>query len=310
MTIQHRVLITGASGFVGGEIYRYLLGSGYEAIGLTKNNKHQNIDFHYFDLENIDSDGKYFRNITTLVHCAARVHIFKKDDDASNFFKINVEGTFELLLAAKKNNIRNFIYISTTAVYGLDSCNDLICESSTVSPRTEYAKSKFEAENLVSKYCETNNINFLIIRCPMIYGRNAPGNFRALFDFSNSNKPIIKSFNQSVRSFLYVKNLVDFISFSIKESNYGSTVIISDSKDMSVPDFMCKIRKMLKPKCTVCFLYFPKFILCIMFLLLNRKKIYSNLFCDFRVEKNICSSQIDWTPPYSFDDALEDICNI
>jgi nucleoside-diphosphate-sugar epimerase len=304
---KQKILVTGASGFVGGEIHNNFLNNGYDVTGLSGPSHNDNSSLHKFCLNKIDSESTFFKNVDILIHCAAKVHQNDMDDMDSSFDGTNAKATLDLLLSAKKNNIKNFIYISSTSVYGCESSINILDKNSVVSPQTKYSKSKLKAENFVSSFCIENNINYLILRCPLIYGRHAPGNFKSLEFFAKSKIPIINSSIHSVRSFLYVKNLSDFILFSVENSIKNSLYLLSDLDDINVSYFILKIRKKIRPDAKISTIKISRFILYFIFTLINKKKIFSNIFCDFQVDKENVLKECSWTPPYDLNDALDEI---
>ncbi|MCH9740849.1 MAG: NAD-dependent epimerase/dehydratase family protein, partial [Epsilonproteobacteria bacterium] len=156
-----KILVTGSSGYLGSSfINQYKERYNFSSFSLLKN-----------AIEEID-----FNGINTILHCAALVHQ-KNEHDYNKYYETNVEYPMKLANRAKKEGIEHFIFISTVAVYGDDLT--LIDENSKTNPVSPYGRSKLLAEQKLSQL-QDETFQVSIIRIPMIYGMDAPGNISSL----------------------------------------------------------------------------------------------------------------------------------
>lgn len=164
------LLFTGASGFLGKNIYS-LLKKDYEVTTLG----HLPIDDITINLaENIPSLPIHYE---IVLHAAGKAHVIPRTTEEEKlFYDINVEGTKNICKALEKvGPPHSMIFISTVAVYGCESGN-LITEEHLLEGSTPYAKSKIMAEEFLTGWCLNNNVILTIFRPSLLAGTNPPGN--------------------------------------------------------------------------------------------------------------------------------------
>jgi len=158
---MNKILITGSNGYLASNFLNQ-----YKKV----------YDFEKFSLLNQKIEDINFDNIDIILHCAALVHQ-KVEQPYEKYHEINVDYPLKLAKLAKQNSVKQFVFISTIAVYGEEK--EKLDENTICNPITPYGKSKLEAEKGLLKL---NDDSFIvsIIRAPMIYGKNAPGNIDSL----------------------------------------------------------------------------------------------------------------------------------
>jgi len=168
-----KLLLTGGSGFLGHSIIPLLEKSfeiktlGFEKendiiCDLSKETPLINQDFH------------------VVLHAAGKAHLVpQSQEEVSMFFRINTEGTKKLCKGLETNPPQTFVFISTVAVYGIESGLE-INEDHPLNGNMPYAKSKIEAENFLKKWCHKYNVKLAILRPSLIAGKNPPGNLGAM----------------------------------------------------------------------------------------------------------------------------------
>jgi nucleoside-diphosphate-sugar epimerase len=178
------ILITGSNGFLG----KYICDAfnekkvAYDNIG---RNSYNNIIFDFEKDNNLILNNLY----SSVVHIAGKAHFVAKNEaDVASFHKINVEGT-NILLKALENqtNLKQFVFISSVAVYGLSEGN-LIDENYELQAKDPYGLSKIQAEKLITDWCKNHGISFYVLRLPLIIGNNAPGNLGAMVNGIKNNR--------------------------------------------------------------------------------------------------------------------------
>lgn len=169
-----KLLFTGASGFLGSNL-KPLLRNEFvvKTLGLTDEDDYKvniastvpNVDIH-FDV---------------VLHAAGKAHMVPKSEEEKKlFFDINYQGTVNLCRALEKSGLpKAFIFISTVAVYGLETGVN-ITEEHPLNGDTPYALSKIRAEEFLADWCTKNNVTLAIIRPSLIAGPNPPGNLGAM----------------------------------------------------------------------------------------------------------------------------------
>lgn len=165
-----KILITGTKSYIGRSVERYL----------SSFNIEYNIDFISVrdDSWRVIDLSEY----SAILHVAATVHTQENEQNKNLFFQVNRDLTIEIAKKAKDAGVKQFIFLSTMAVYGELGAigNDLVITNKTEPrPRTYYGKSKLEAENELILMQE-DSFKVAILRPPMIYGEQSPGNYRRL----------------------------------------------------------------------------------------------------------------------------------
>lgn len=205
-------LLTGSSGFLGAYISAYLKKSGYEVFGIGRKNAEIIADLRV-EIPDVLSEIDY------VVHAAGKAHIVpKNEDERHDFYRVNHIGTLNLIEALKKNgsNVKSFIFISTVAVYGLNE-GELIDEYSPLLATAPYGQSKILAEQEIISFCNANNINYCILRLPLIAGKNPPGNLGSM----------IKAINQGWY-------------FSIGNANARKSIVLAEDIASFIPNLLDK----------------------------------------------------------------------
>jgi nucleoside-diphosphate-sugar epimerase len=166
-----KTLLTGASGFLGKSILNHFDRNTIVTIG--RNNSSDLV-------QDISVPFKLNTSFNLVVHCAGKAHSIPRNEIEENeFFEINEKGTNNLLESLNENLPRRIVFISTVAVYG-DSAKNLIDESSELLGNTPYALSKINSEKLIKEWSVKNDVDYLILRLPLICGENPPGNLEAM----------------------------------------------------------------------------------------------------------------------------------
>jgi nucleoside-diphosphate-sugar epimerase len=166
-----KILITGTTGFLGKELVNQLYSS-----SIFKLNRKVG-DFHY-DLSN--SIPSFQNSFDLVLHNAGKAHIVPNvNEEKEEFFKVNVVGTKNLLNGLETSVPKQFVFISSVAVYGL-SHGVLINEDFPLLAKDPYGLSKIQAEQLVLDWCKKNNVVCTILRLPLLVGQNPPGNLGAM----------------------------------------------------------------------------------------------------------------------------------
>lgn len=155
------ILLSGSSGFLGQYIEKSFISSMQPVVGLKTIVKDISIPF---TLEH---------SFNRVVHCAGLAHNKAKND--GQMFEVNLQGTINLCTALESQLPKQFVFISTVAVYGLEE-GTAINEQYPVLGSTAYAKSKIQAEIFLADWCAKHEVKLLILRLPLLVGANPPGN--------------------------------------------------------------------------------------------------------------------------------------
>lgn len=245
---KNKILITGANGFLGYEIYKFLQKK-YKVIGTSKSKTKQFIKLNY-PSNKIKEDT--LKNVRTVIHLASldRDEV-KKNINLSK--KINIKFTEDLINKSIKKNVKNFIFFSTIGVYG-HNLKKNVDESIKPKPKDFYSKLKYITEKKILK---KKNIRVIILRVSNIIGKptKISSGFLKLFlqdiciSALNNNKIILKSDGKQYRDFLELKVLLKIIAKllnSIHKLKNNVIFNISNGKSSQIIKISENVRKIIK----------------------------------------------------------------
>jgi nucleoside-diphosphate-sugar epimerase len=153
---------------------------------------------------------KDFSGFDVVFHVAGIAHVKETRKNKDLYYRVNRDLAFATAKKAKEDGVRQFVFLSSMSVYGLDT--GVITKDTIPNPKTNYGKSKLEAENLISNL-KNKEFKITILRPPMVYGKNCKGNYNSLVRFSLFT-PIIPKYNNQ-RSMIFIDNLSNFIKILI-----------------------------------------------------------------------------------------------
>lgn len=165
--LRLKILLTGSSGFLGSSIAYH----NSENIILTLNRSigHFICDLG-FSIPNFNSD------FDIVIHNAGKAHsIPKTDEEKLSFVQVNIQGTKNLLKGLETKIPKQFVFISSVSVYGLEYGLN-IDEKTLLNAKDPYGLSKISAEQVVLDWCDQHNVTCTILRLPLLVGKNPPGN--------------------------------------------------------------------------------------------------------------------------------------
>ncbi len=210
-----KVLVTGATGFIGKEIVSELLEEKFEVYQIGNSNINSFFPqekFFKIDITNSEDvcELKKLKEMDAVVHSAGLAHQFG-NIEKEKFQKTNVEGTKNILELAITLKVKHFVLISSTAVYGTEkkTGGDLkvIAENTACRPQTFYAESKLEAEQTAIKICGQSNINLTIFRLSPVIGEGNAGNVARMVEVIDKKRFVWIGKGENYKSLIYKKDV-------------------------------------------------------------------------------------------------------
>ena len=202
--MSKRVLVTGKNSYIGTAFKEYI----------------ENISNDYIietiDTYNFDNASYNFRGCDAVICVAGIVHIKETRKNKEMYYKINSDLPLKIAAKAKSDGVKQFIFLSTMSVYGKTS--GIITPDTVPTPNSNYGKSKLQAENMLLSL-ENNFFKIVIIRPPMVYGKNCKGNFQTVVKLVKALPIFPKIKNR--RSMIYIENLCEFMRLCIEEERAG-----------------------------------------------------------------------------------------
>ncbi|RYW41963.1 NAD-dependent epimerase/dehydratase family protein, partial [Legionella pneumophila] len=304
-----KILITGATGFIGRSLVPALLSEGHDVrcavLQLDSTLQAEQIVINNLEVHTDWTDA--LRNVEIVIHLAARVHIMKEYATSSldEYCKINSIATKNFVEQAVQNNVKRFIFLSTIKVHGEFSQNNLpFSEDCRTQPEDPYAKSKLYAEQFIQEICQNARMEFVILRPPLVYGPYVKANFLRILQLVDKKWPLPFGSIYNKRTFIYIDNLVSAISAVVSEPSAANQVyLVADDCSWSLTQLVQTLSRKMNTKLFL--IPIPVQILIFLFKLCGLKNINTRLFSSLEVSNEKIKSQLGWTPPVSSIDGLE-----
>ena len=304
-----KILITGASGFVGKALCAHLVAHGFDVVGTVRNLPDASVPgVNYHIGAEMGATAKWHVALTgvqAIIHCAARVHVMRDhvQDPLAEFRRVNVEGTVNLAQQAMAAGIRRFIFISSIGVNGNVTIFNSFSESDQPNPQGPYTVSKWEAEQALTRIAAESGLEVVIIRPPLVYGPNAPGNFGRLFRLVQHGIPLPFSLAKNRRSFIYLDNLTGAIATCLTHpAAAGKTYLISDGEDVSTAELITHIAHALGKSSRLwpC----PLGLIELAGVMTGKSDEVARLLGSLCIDSSRIRSELGWVPPYTLTQGL------
>ncbi|WP_035242062.1 NAD-dependent epimerase/dehydratase family protein [Desulfobacter vibrioformis] len=239
------VAVTGGTGCLGRPLIERLIADGAylnllalqnDAFLNCQNNKVKAITG---DINSPEALDLLCMDCDVVFHLAGRVHsVPRTKEQEEKFFRVNVEGTKNLLEAAKKNRVKKVVFYSTVGVYGKDADfhGD---ELSTCKPGSVYAESKYQAEQLVLNSSNDGGPEGVVLRFPVVYGPLDRGNVAALIKAVRKKIFFYFGDGNSLRSMISSKNAAEAairVAFEAKAVN--ELFCVTDGRDYTMNEMV------------------------------------------------------------------------
>lgn len=228
-----KILITGKNSYVGSSVKRYLeqwpKEYSVEEISV-RGDEWKKLDFSKYD---------------TIFHVAGIAHVdVKKADEKTKklYYAVNTDLAVEVAEKARKDGVKQFIYMSSAIVYGDSSPigkTKVISKNTKPQPKNFYGDSKLQAEKRLGEL-EDAKFKVALLRPPMIYGSNCKGNYQTLRKIALKLPIFPKVKNE--RSMIYIENFAEFVRKTI-DGEYSGVYCPSNKEVVSTCEMVREIAK-------------------------------------------------------------------
>ena len=313
-----RLLVTGASGFIGRRVCQNLTQLNHRVRTVTSSRASELRLFasvpmvDLLDVVRVNHEAISPRDwaracdgVDAVIHLAARAHVLRETlgDVYAVYRKANCEVTLALALAALESGVKRFIFVSSIGVNGAETFDAPFTPSDTAAPHSPYAVSKCEAEIGLSKLAEQRGLDVVIIRPPLVYGPGAPGHFGALMRAVQRGWPLPLGAVHNQRSLVALDNLVDFIITCITHPLAANqTFLVSDGQDLSTTELVRGMAQAAGLPARL--LPLPVWALRAGASLLGRGDLVQRLCGNLQVDISKARSLLGWVPPVSVEEGL------
>lgn len=306
--IAPKVLVTGASGFVGEALlFRLLTDMKFSPIaaarGITR--LHGLCPVVPFDL----TDAKLlpvFDNVQVVIHAAARVHVMNETngDALAEFRKVNVEGTLRLAQRAAESGVKRFIFISSIKVNGENTLPGKPFKADDQpSPLEPYGVSKYEAEEALKQLGGDTGMEIVIIRPTLVYGPGVKANFLSMLSWLSKGIPLPLGAIRNQRSLVAIDNLVSLIVRCIDHpAAANQTFLVSDGDDVSTTQLLRRLSNALGKPARL--LPIPEWLLKRVAAVLGKQAVAQRICGTLQVDISKNRELLGWTPPINMDKAM------
>lgn len=315
---KRRVLVTGATGFVGRAALERLRADGWLVRAAVRElpvlaDRNASVDWRRIgdlgdlgdlgDMGRTGSDAAWRELVAdcdAVLHLAARVHVMNEDAAGSPldaYRRSNVAATLALANAAAEAGVRRFLFLSSLKVNGVGRSRPYD-ESDAPAPADPYAVSKWEAEQALQRVSAATGMEVTILRPPLVYGPGVKANFLRLLRAVNSGLPLPLASIANRRSLIFLGNLVDAIALCLSApAAAGRTYLVSDGDDLSTPDLVRAVAQALQRPARL--LPCPESLLRLAGRVFGREAAIDRLLGSLPVDSRRIRRELHWLPPYS-----------
>lgn len=294
------VLVTGGTGYIGRVLSHKITQKCRYVVRQASKGQFDD----EFVIDSLDGNTNWsgaFNGCQSIIHLAGLAH--SKFNNADTFYKVNVEGTTNLAHQAIKSGIKRFVFVSSIGVNGSYTKSEPFLSRNLPNPHNLYARSKYDAEVALKKISKGTGLEVVIVRPPLVYGLNAPGNFGKLIKVINKLPALPFGLVDNKRDFISVNNLVDLLINCVTHPNAaGHIFLASDFETVSLKEFTNEISNALGKKkyqlpIPVPFMKFLSH-------LLGKSDLAIQLFENLQIDSSDAKEILGWTPPFTMKQAM------
>jgi len=310
-----KILVTGSSGYIGRALVSSLMQQNFNiSIAVRQKTNLFSDEVKQFVVGDFGNNPDFtasLAEVDCVIHLAGRAHIIDKTkvSELDGFLNINRGLTLHLAKQAVFSGVKRFIFLSSIRVNGNQNKKPFL-ETDTPNPQESYAISKYEAEQDLMQLSQDTGLEVVIVRPPLVYGANAPGNFGRLIQWANAKfiLPLPLGSVKNSRSLIAIDNLVDFIiACSVHPKAANEIFLISDDDTLSTTKLLKKIAKAFDRKTLL--LPIPVNWMIFMAKLIGREADAVRLFSSLIVDSSKARELLDWKPIVTMDEVLKKIAN-
>ena len=307
---KYSILVTGASGFIGRGLINKLISMEYNVIGLVRKKSNINSSQLYSEVLIDDISGDISKinisKIDIIIHLAALTH--SKVKNYQDYLNVNVKGTENIVNLGVKISTKLIIMLSSIKVNGegFRKNNIKYSEKCNPQPNDFYGKSKLASENILKELCKNNNISYVILRPPIIYGNGVKGNLLNLMKYLDNNVPIPIIKSNNIRSMLSLNNLIEALVMIINNKNtYNDIYLISDNTEVNTKHLYYTLSKKLNKK-----LYtftINKYLLKILLWPIGKSYLVEKISNSLIINNDKVKRALNWAPSVSFEEEISNM---
>lgn len=301
-----RVLVTGATGFVGRVLCETLALSGYRVRAALRSDRA--VPACIAEKALVGEIGgstdwsAALDDVDLIIHAAARVHVMH-DAAADLCFETNTNGTRRLATAAAQAGVRRFVFLSSIKVNGEETMGGAYTATDVVRPQDPYGQSKLDGEKFVQEIGASTDMETVIVRPPLVYGPGVKANFLRLMHWVDRERPLPFAAIKNSRSLVSIWNLCELLVLVTQHpAAAGATWMVSDGEDLSTPELMRRLGRAMQRR--VRLFSVPVGLLKLGGTLAGRALEVRRLCGSLAVDIAQTRSLLGWSPPVSADESL------
>lgn len=292
-----KVLITGATGFVGRSLVPALMASGYDVLcAVSKQADWLKAPQVIIDrIELVHDWTPILKGIDIVIHLAAKVHVMKGNVPFDEYTKVNIDATKNLAQQAAQCGVRRFIFLSSIKVNGEFTLEGTPFTEEYTQPIDDpYGKSKLIAEHALLELSKNTNMDVVILRPSLVFGPGVKANFLKMMQLVQKGWPLPFGNINNKRSFVFIDNLISAIIAVIEEPKASNQVyLVSDNESWSLSELLRAIAQNMGQNSRL----FPAPGLLTLFKIFGLSALSTRLFGSLEVSNDKIKTQLGWKPP-------------
>jgi nucleoside-diphosphate-sugar epimerase len=299
-----KVLVTGATGFVGHALCGFLNARGHSVVPVVRRAVSLPGAVVVGNISGATDWTAALAGCDAVVHLAARVHVIEDaaHNSSARYRATNTEATLKLARQAAQAGVKRFVFISTIKVQG-EGRDAPYCETDAPAPEDAYAISKWEAEQGLADIARQTGLEVVVLRPPLVYGPHVGANFLRLLQTVERGWPLPLGAIRNRRSLLYLGNFTDAIRLCIEHPGAaGQTFLLDDGQAVATPALIRAVADALHRPAHL--LPVPVSLLRLAGRMTGKSAAVSRLTGSLYVDSRTIRAQLGWVPPYSMQEGL------